>query len=646
MKKNDFELIKNYLTEQGVAIVNDNFQPRRKSSIRQAVNELIELNDHPLIKVDIVDVEIDDGQTVPPSSFVAVLNDSVQIIRRVGDNEFVVDGGGEVPSFAAADCFSINVTFRYAEPSKVAQSLVKRTPPASLLLLVLVAFVMASPVYSNLFNSRLVFGESVSSLIVVSAVFIMVFILEYFIKEWIMAGLNRRIEAESRVAEDIMFNKVINSRNKDAIIHWKTATESISVIWRSAGHIGLDVLTAFVIMVAFAFMLGVYAIFPITVYMVFFVVQLWMKMKAYRKILLLNQLKDQKLTYLIGMEKSKGYFKFLNGERIRRRWMSMTDDVSVFNIQIQDHEEKAGGILKLYSSTSIVVIFIAAYFAIQSNELQQSAVIALMLLNGRCAGAISSLSTRLYQAIIANSKMKGAINSLHEEVNSSLLDKGVAYTAHKNNTLIVKNLAVTYGERSVFSGIDFSISEGMSMAVVGTAGVGKSSLLRVLSGHSAASKGQVLLNNVAPIEFDSSFFKDNVAYYSPEDRFIADTVWFNATLKFGNNLKPFLGLLRGFGADFAMNQHVLHGDVVDGLNLSSGQYQLLKMICSLGVNPDLILMDEPCSHLSPLEASRFMARLRERFPKAIIIFSSHSVMLSKQANLILDMNKKTITTNK
>ena len=647
MNKSEFELVKGYLNEQGMGIINTGHQARRRNSIRQAVSELIENNDHPLIKVDIVDVDVDsDAEHNIPNTFIVAHNDTVNIIRKAGDGEFLVVGGGDVPPFITSDCFAVKVSFRYAEPTRIAKVLIKRTPPASLLLLLLVAFIMASPIYSNLFNSRLVFGESVSSLIVVSVVFILIFILEYFIKELIMANLNRRIEVESRIAEDIMFNKIINSKHKDAIIHWKTATESVSVIWKSIGHIGLDFLTIFVIMSAFIFMLGAYSIFPVTIYLLFFFVQLFMKMKTYRKILLINQLKDQKLTYLIGMEKGKEYFKFLNRDRLRRRWMSMTDDISVFNIQIQDHEEKSGGVLKLYSSTSIVIIFIAAYFAIQAGDLQQSAVIALMLLNGRCSGAISSLSNRIYQSVIANSKMKGAITALHEDHDFAMFEKGVVFSSQNNNTITVKNLSVVYGETPAFSGVNFSISKGMSLAIIGTAGIGKSSLLKTLAGHTPASKGQVLLNNVAPFEFDSSFFKDSVAFYSPEDRFIADTLGFNVGLKFGSNMSAFFDLLKGFGVNFALNQHIIHGDVVDNLKLSSGQYQLLKMISSLGCNPELIIMDEPCSHLSPIEGSRFMQLLRSRFPDAIIIYSSHSVMLAKQANLIFDMNKNIISTNK
>lgn len=645
MNKDDVKVIRKYLSETGIKIDLQNYTPNSKAIPRQVLRTLLESNEHALVKTEIVDVDVESGNSIP-NVFLALYQEKIHLIRRIGVNRYVVDGQeGGIP-FQSCDCFAVRVSFRYADATLMASVFLKRTPKVSLLFLTLVFFVMASPVYSNLFNSRLVFGESVSSLLVVSAIFIVVFLAEYFLKEWIMGGVNRQIERETLIAEDVLFHKVVDSRNKDSIVHWKTATESIVQIWRSAGNIGLDALTVIVIMVAFMFMLGIYSIFPIVGYTLFFVLQLSMKMKAYRKILMLNQLRDQKLTYLIGMDRAKKFFKFLSGDRIRRRWMGMTEEVSAFNIQIQDHEEKAAGVLKFYSSSAIVIIFVAAYFAIQEGLMEQAAVIALMLLNGRCTGAISALSTRLYQASIAKSKMTSAISIMHEESSSTWFDVGVAYVPKRENAVVAKDLAMAYGEQDIFRGVDISISSGMTMAVIGEAGSGKSTLLRVLAGYEPPTRGSVHLNNVSPCDYDSEFFKEYVAYYSPEDKFIGDTLAFNSALKYGIDQRTFGHAYEFFGAKFVLNQNSMHGELVDELNLSSGQYQLVKMIASLGKRPDLIVLDEPCSNLSPVEATRFMSRLREKFPRAIIIFSSHSMMLTKQANLILDMKTKEVKVNK
>lgn len=645
MKKTEFNLIRRYLSEQGVLLGDDDFEISKRHNAKQAVRALIDKHEYPLIKVTISDVEVEEGRNVP-SSFLAYNSDKVSLIRRLPDGTFKSDTGELIDDFTTMECFEVRSSFRYADPATMTKTLVKRTPAASLLILTLVIFVMASPMYSNIFNSRLVFGESVSSLLVVSGIFILIFAAEYFLKEWIMHGLNRQIEDETIVSEDVLFNKVSNSQNKDAIVHWKTATESVVQIWRAVGQISLDAITALVIMAAFVFLLGKFSIFPIAVYLLFFGIQLHMKLKMYQRIITLNQLKDQKLTYLIGMERAKRVFKFLNIDRIRSRWMTMTNEVSSFNLQIQDHEEKSSGVLKFYSSASIIIIFIAAYFAIQSGDLEQSAVIALMLLNGRCSGAITAMSSRIYHTTIAYSKMKGAIQSLHEEVDNNMNDGGVMFTSSSKNTLVATSVSVDFEGHEVLSKIDLSLLSGTSLCLIGVAGSGKSTLLKVLAGLMTPTSGRVLVNNIPPTEYDRNYFRKNVAYYCPEERFIGDTLAFNSTLKYGDDLKSFFDALKDYGANFALNHNVIHGDVVDSLNLSSGQYQLLKMISSIGKTPDVIILDEPCSNLSPIEGRKFMTKLRERHPNAIIIYATHSTMLANMANFVLDMNSKTITKNK
>lgn len=643
MNKKDYEVVQRYLKEKGIRA--DSSKYRKNDTPRSFLLSVIDKNEHPLVKTELVDVHVGSGGTVP-NSFLVQYEGGMFLVRKVGDGSYFVDGEEIDIPMDAAECFAISKSFRYVEPSTMVSALVRRTPRVSTLLLILVAFVMASPIYSNLFNGRLVFGESVSSLLVVSAIFILVFACEYFIREWVMAEVNEEIEHENNIAEDVFFEQVINSKSKDAVVHWKTATESMSVIWRSFGHIGLDMLTCLVIMAAFVFLLGSYSIFPIVVYFVFFFIQLKTKLKAYRKILLLNQLKDQKLTYLIGLESPKRFFKFLDIDRIRKKWMGMTEGISVFNQQIQNHEEHSAGVLKFFSSTSIVVVFIAAYFAIEEGALQQSSVIALMLLNGRCSGALSSLSSRLYQTVIAYSKVKGSVSLLHEDLYTLQREVGVAFQKGDINHLVVKGVEISYDDKTVLKNMNLELKGGMSLAVMGAIGTGKSSLLRVLSGLEQPSSGTVELNNVSPYDYDKGFFGSNVAYYSPDDAFVGDSLAFNAALKYGVDQRVFTGALKYFGAGFVVNNNSLHADSVRELNLSSGQMQLVKMVCSLGQNPDLIILDEPCSNLSPAEAQRFMQKLRSRFPKAIVVFSTHSAMLSKKADFILDIEQGKIAVNK
>ncbi|UDQ67733.1 MULTISPECIES: hypothetical protein [Providencia] len=78
--------------------------------------------------------------------------------------------------------FSFSASENTLNEESIYKSLIKLTPKSSLLSLPLIVFALLLPLYSNLFNSRLVYSESISSLLYISFIFIVVIGLEFFIK--------------------------------------------------------------------------------------------------------------------------------------------------------------------------------------------------------------------------------------------------------------------------------------------------------------------------------------------------------------------------------------------------------------------------------------------------------------------------------
>ena len=61
------------------------------------------------------------------------------------------------------------------------------------------------------------------------------------------------------------------------------------------------------------------------------------------------------------------------------------------------------------------------------------------------------------------------------------------------NYLSVENLAKNYGERILFEGLTFGLSQGDKMALIANNGTGKSSLLKIISGTDIADDGNVTI---------------------------------------------------------------------------------------------------------------------------------------------------------
>ena len=193
------------------------------------------------------------------------------------------------------------------------------------------------------------------------------------------------------------------------------------------------------------------------------------------------------------------------------------------------------------------------------------------------------------------------------------------------------------GEFTVLDSISLEIEEGRFVSIVGPSGCGKSTLLNIIAGIEAHNSGTVQIqpkkdaavNSAARIGYvfqsprllNWLTVKDNVqfaleAHNIPKDR------WHGLVTKY-------LDLVGLKGQE--MNYP---------LNLSGGMQQRVAITRALAIEPDILLMDEPFSHLDEITARKMRLDLMEIFErsKTTILFVTHSlreaVFLSDQVYMM------------
>ena len=198
----------------------------------------------------------------------------------------------------------------------------------------------------------------------------------------------------------------------------------------------------------------------------------------------------------------------------------------------------------------------------------------------------------------------------------------------------IRDLSLWYGAKQALGAISLDVPRHQITALIGPSGCGKSTLLRCINRMNdliprVRISGQVRIDgeslyrpNVDPVEVrrvvGMVFQKPN-----PFPKSIYENVAFGARVN-------------GYRGDMdelvqrSLEQAALWDEVKDklkdsGLELSGGQQQRLCIARAIAVQPEVILMDEPCSALDPIATQRIEDLIRELAADYTIVIVTHNM---------------------
>ncbi|KAF1304283.1 ABC transporter ATP-binding protein [Enterococcus saccharolyticus] len=212
--------------------------------------------------------------------------------------------------------------------------------------------------------------------------------------------------------------------------------------------------------------------------------------------------------------------------------------------------------------------------------------------------------------------------------------------------LQVKNIKKVYHPRlskhpvEALKRIDFTVSQGEYIAVMGESGSGKSTLLNILATLDKASAGQVRLNDIdlatiAEGEL-AKFRREHLGFvfqefnlldtFNIKDNILLPLVLSRVPLK--EMLKRLDPLAKQLGIETLLNQFPYE--------ISGGQKQRVAIARALITEPDLVLADEPTGALDSKSANQLLQLFHQINEEGqTILMVTHSVLAASHANRVL-----------
>jgi phosphate transport system ATP-binding protein len=196
---------------------------------------------------------------------------------------------------------------------------------------------------------------------------------------------------------------------------------------------------------------------------------------------------------------------------------------------------------------------------------------------------------------------------------------------------------VFYGEKQALDGVSLEVYENEVTALIGPSGCGKSTFLRCLNRmndtiNSCSVSGMILLDgaNVYDHDVDVVQLRARVGMVfqkpNPFPKSIYENVAYGPRIHGMSANKADLGEL----VEASLGRAGLWDEVKDrldqpGTSLSGGQQQRLCIARAIAVNPEVILMDEPCSALDPIATARIEELMDELRQNYTIVIVTHSM---------------------
>ncbi len=204
--------------------------------------------------------------------------------------------------------------------------------------------------------------------------------------------------------------------------------------------------------------------------------------------------------------------------------------------------------------------------------------------------------------------------------------------------LVVKNLNAYFSQIHAVRDVSLEFEENRIAAIIGPSGCGKSTLVRCLNRMhevvpGARATGEVLLdgNNIYDDDVDPVQVRRRIGMvFQKPTPFPTMSIEDNVAAGLTLNGVQISRAERDSVVERSLRQAALWDEVKDrlrrpGASLSGGQQQRLCVARALAVQPEVILMDEPCSALDPISTARIEELLLELKSAYTIVIVTHNM---------------------
>ena len=207
-----------------------------------------------------------------------------------------------------------------------------------------------------------------------------------------------------------------------------------------------------------------------------------------------------------------------------------------------------------------------------------------------------------------------------------------------------KNVSFAYNEDEyVLKNINFSLEKGEMLAIVGSTGSGKSSIINILSRLYPLNKGEILLDNISIEDYELSYYRSNICTVLQDVFLFSGSIIDNVRLMNDEiTEEEVINAAKQIGAEEFINQLPggFHYKVMErGATLSLGQRQLIAFLRAIVFKPSILILDEATSSIDSETEQIVQRAIDNLVVNRTSIVIAHRLSTIQNADKILVLDK-------
>ena len=284
-------------------------------------------------------------------------------------------------------------------------------------------------------------------------------------------------------------------------------------------------------------------------------------------------------------------------------------------------------------SLAFVVYFSSTYLVMSAGDFLAYFTAMGMLV--KPAKTLININKPLQQAIVAGN----SVFSLIDESPESNPSKNPIHSI--SGEICFDNVSFSYGnEKSSLANINLTIKKGETIALVGSTGSGKTTMVNLLTRFYNPSSGKILIDGQDIVSYELESYRSNFSYVDQNVRLFNDTI--SGNIAFGQKESMSIDLIRNAAKVSNSIEFIekldkkFDSDIgEDGVTLSGGQRQRLSIARAIAKDSPILILDEATSALDSATEKLVQAAINNMQQDRTTIIIAHRLTTIQNADRII-----------